>query len=68
VAQLYPLGTGFLFVTSYDSQDYGGGILTHLGNAVLSLVYLKYVAVIGNSFFLGAEWYYLKATGDHRMS
>jgi hypothetical protein len=28
VAQLYPRAFGSLFVASYDSQDYGGGILT----------------------------------------
>jgi hypothetical protein len=30
VAQLYPPGTGSLFIASYDSQGYGGGILTRL--------------------------------------
>jgi hypothetical protein len=30
VAQLYPQVLGFLFVASYDSQDYGGGIQTRL--------------------------------------
>jgi hypothetical protein len=30
VAQLYPQAPGSLFVAFYDSQDYGGGILTHL--------------------------------------
>jgi hypothetical protein len=30
VAQLYPWALGSLFVTSYDSQGYGGGILTSL--------------------------------------
>jgi hypothetical protein len=30
VAQLYPQELGFLFVASYDSQDYGGGIRTRL--------------------------------------
>jgi hypothetical protein len=30
VAQLHPRALGFLFVASYDSQGYGGGILTHL--------------------------------------
>jgi hypothetical protein len=30
VAQLYPRALGSLFVTSYDSQGCGGGILTHL--------------------------------------
>jgi hypothetical protein len=30
VAQLYPRALGSLFVASYDSQGYGGGILIHL--------------------------------------
>jgi hypothetical protein len=30
VAQLYPRALGSLFVASYDSQGYGGGILTRL--------------------------------------
>jgi hypothetical protein len=30
VAQLYPQALGFFFVTSYDPQGYGGGILTRL--------------------------------------
>jgi hypothetical protein len=30
VAQLYPRALGFLFIASYDSQGYGGGILTRL--------------------------------------
>jgi hypothetical protein len=30
VAKLHPLAPGFLFVAFYDSQGYGGGILTRL--------------------------------------
>jgi hypothetical protein len=30
MAQLYPRALGSLFVASYDSQGYGGGILTRL--------------------------------------
>jgi hypothetical protein len=30
LAQLYPQAVGSPFVASYDSQDYGGGIRTHL--------------------------------------
>jgi hypothetical protein len=30
VAQLYPQALGSLFVASYDSQSYGGGIQTRL--------------------------------------
>jgi hypothetical protein len=33
VAQLYPQALGSLFVASYDSQGYGGGIRTHLSAA-----------------------------------
>jgi hypothetical protein len=38
VAQLYPRALGSLFVASYDSQGYGGGILTllHTGQNWLS--------------------------------
>jgi hypothetical protein len=28
VAQLYPLAQGSLYIVSYNSQGYGGGILT----------------------------------------
>jgi hypothetical protein len=30
VVRLYPQATGFLFVAFYDSQGYGGGILSRL--------------------------------------
>jgi hypothetical protein len=35
VSQLYPQALGSLFVASYDSKGYGGGILTrlHTGNS-----------------------------------
>jgi hypothetical protein len=41
VAKLYPRALGSLFVASYDSQDYGGGILTrlHTGKSEISLLY-----------------------------
>jgi hypothetical protein len=35
VAQLYPRALGSLFVASYDSQGYGGGILIRLHTAAL---------------------------------
>jgi hypothetical protein len=38
VAQLYPRALGSLFVASYDSQDYGGGILTRLNTGRLILM------------------------------
>jgi hypothetical protein len=40
VAQLYPQTLGSLFVASYDSQGYGGGILTdlHAGNTSLRYI------------------------------
>jgi hypothetical protein len=38
VAQLYPLALGSLFVASYDSQGYGGGILTRLHTCPMCLI------------------------------
>jgi hypothetical protein len=40
VAQLYPQSLGSLFVASYDSQGYGGGIRTLLHAALLQEVFL----------------------------
>jgi hypothetical protein len=34
VAQLYPQPLGSLFIASYDSNGYGGGILTRLPTVV----------------------------------
>jgi hypothetical protein len=39
VAQLYPRALGSLFVASYDSQGYGGGILTRLHTGTPDLEY-----------------------------
>jgi hypothetical protein len=36
VAQLYPRALGSRFITSYDSQSYGGGMRTHLHSGRLS--------------------------------
>jgi hypothetical protein len=38
MAELYPRALGSLFVTSYDKQDYGGGILTRLHTGCLPAV------------------------------
>jgi hypothetical protein len=40
VAQLYPRALGSLFVASYDSQGYGGGIITRLHTASQSQSYI----------------------------
>jgi hypothetical protein len=47
VAQLYPQALGSLFIASYDSQGYGGGILTrpHAGKLLLD----SYVTSEGQS-------------------
>jgi hypothetical protein len=37
VAQLYSQVLGFLFIASYDSQGYGGGIRPHLHTGILIL-------------------------------
>jgi hypothetical protein len=36
VTQLYPLALGFLFIISYVSLGYGGGILTRLHRVIFS--------------------------------
>jgi hypothetical protein len=43
VAQLYPQALGSLFIASYDSQGYGGGILPrlHTGSNSLPLFTLR---------------------------
>jgi hypothetical protein len=38
VAQLYPQASGSLFGAYYDSQGYGGGILTCLHTELLGLI------------------------------
>jgi hypothetical protein len=52
VAQLYPWALGSLFVASYDSQGYGGGILTRL-NSVRVTVTLQ--LTVSQSVCLGVE-------------
>jgi hypothetical protein len=54
VAQLYPRALGSISVASYDSQDYGGGILTRLQtgqrtgqNGLYTRVYI-YIYIYGN--------------------
>jgi hypothetical protein len=41
VAQLYPQAPGSLFVSFYDSQGYGGGILTRLPDGWFLNKYVK---------------------------
>jgi hypothetical protein len=38
VTQLYPWALGSLFVTSYDSQGYSGGIPTHLHTGIQKVI------------------------------
>jgi hypothetical protein len=43
VAQLYPQALASLFVASYDSQGYGGGIRPRLRMVlVISIIFLSY--------------------------
>jgi hypothetical protein len=44
VAQLYSHALGSLYVASYDSQGFGGGILTrlHTGRTVLPVISFFY--------------------------
>jgi hypothetical protein len=50
VAQLYPQALDFLFITSYDSQGYGGGIRTRLHARVLIRTECSYHT--GNTLYL----------------
>jgi hypothetical protein len=47
VAQLYPQALGSIFVASYDSKGYGGGIRHRL--------HMEYCEFIASSFFLTAQ-------------
>jgi hypothetical protein len=42
VAQIYPWALGSLSVASYDSEAYGGGILSRLHTGNVSCQYLHY--------------------------
>jgi hypothetical protein len=50
VAQLYPRALGSLSVASYDSQGYGGGIVTHLykGQFPMRLLICEIVPVVNS--------------------
>jgi hypothetical protein len=78
MAQLYPQALGSLFIASYDSQRYGGGILSRLHTALTdySTVTLKYFGTDspGNSSLAGVlciALHYLPpdsfATGDYGL-
>jgi hypothetical protein len=41
MVQLHPQAEGFLSFTFYDSQGYGGGILTHLNMGVIFLIIMR---------------------------
>jgi hypothetical protein len=53
VAQLYPQALGSLFIASYDSQGYGGGIITSLHTKISSLILMmnSVNTVVANSLF-----------------
>jgi hypothetical protein len=70
VAQIYPRALGSLSVACYDSQGYGGGILSHLhtgyayGNLVKHTYIQLYVSMYVQGVFIisgtHAAIYYLK--------
>jgi hypothetical protein len=45
VAQLYPQTPGSLLVALYDSQGYGGGILTHLHAGFCEYLQMIYIHI-----------------------
>jgi hypothetical protein len=51
VAQLYPRALGSLFVASYDSQGYGGGILTRLHTGHKLLVKINFSLEVIHNFY-----------------
>jgi hypothetical protein len=57
LAQLYPQALGSLFVTSYGSQDYGGGIRTrlHAGMTQLKVKFTLRLAVYHQTVCLDAK-------------
>jgi restriction endonuclease Mrr len=55
VAQLYPQALGSLFVASYDSQGYGGGILTRLHTGK-NIVYTNDVNILKQCLLIGGPW------------
>jgi hypothetical protein len=57
VARLYPQALGSLFVASYDSQGYGGGIRTRLHAGMESQIKVKVTLrlTVGQSVSLGVE-------------
>jgi hypothetical protein len=68
VAQLYPQARGSLFVAFYDSQGYGGGILTHLHKGICLNQMIKKIVIILKrtetcSFRLGAG----RKANDHAV-
>jgi hypothetical protein len=65
VAPLYSQVLGSLFVASYDSQGYGGGIRTrlHAGDLTLNLLQIIYK----NSVHTSQETHYVSVTETSRL-
>jgi hypothetical protein len=55
VARLYPQALGSLFVASYDSQGYGGGIRTRLHQSTCKSELLYDWRFIANQFVLASS-------------
>jgi hypothetical protein len=48
VAQVYPRALGFLSVASYDSQGYGGGILSRRPDWLSIVIYMRSLLLVEN--------------------
>jgi hypothetical protein len=65
VAQLYPHALGSLSVASHDSQNYGGGIRTHLHVGINARMFFQ--IIYKNSFRTLPETHYVTATKANRL-
>jgi hypothetical protein len=65
VAQLYPQALGSLFVASYDTQGYGGGIRTRLHTG--SSRSMNFLQIFSNSVRTSQETHYVSATKTNQL-
>jgi hypothetical protein len=64
VARLYPQTPGSLFVASYDSKGYGGGIRTHLH----AWRYIRILVIYKNSVRTSQETHFVFITKNNRLT
>jgi hypothetical protein len=65
VAQIYPQELGSLFIASYDSQGYGGGIRTRLNTGFFKGCFFRVLYI--NAVRTSQETHYVSATKASRL-